>query len=152
LSFPANSISLFGFHVFLASVFVGCSALPTLRFDPPFGRSDWVEFQDSRVVAGSISALAVTISNRRNVPLWIRMEIDEIDGDNDCMNILKLEPETKVPYSCPQASLGAGRRFRVQATVYKDSGNTKVVESINRLIEVRLAASGQLELLGRPAD
>lgn len=80
------------------------------------------------------------------------MEIDEIEGDNDCMNILKLEAKTKVPYSCRQVSLEPGRHFRVQATVYKDSGNTKVVESINRLIEVRLAASGQLELVGRPAD
>ena len=137
----------------LAAIAVlGCSRLPTLRFNAPFGRSDWIEFKDSHLIDGPTPALAVTISNRKNVPLWVRLEIDELGGGDDCMNIFKLEPKTSRPYTCVQTFLSAGKRFRVQAIVYRDAGNTRTAESINRLIELQPGADGQLELLGRPAD
>ncbi len=135
-----------------AFVALGCGGLPTLKFDPLFGRSDWIEFKDSHLIDGPPPALAVTISNRKNVPLWVRMEIDELEGGDDCMNIFRLEPKKSLPYFCAQTSLTAGKRFRVQAIVYKDAGNTRIAESIHRLIELQRGAYGRLELVGRPVD
>ena len=152
MPFPKRSSRILLVSLFAVALVFGCAAMPTLKFDPPFGRSDWVEFQNSHPVDGETPMLAVTIANQRDVPLWVRMEIDEIEGDDDCMNILKLEPKTSHPYACPQVSLRAGKRFRAQAIVYADSGNTKSVESINRLIELRIGTNGQLELIGRAAD
>ncbi len=140
---------------FLAAFFaVGCSwlSLPTLSFDPAFGRSDWIEFKDSHLIDGPTPALATTISNRKNVPLWVRLEIDELEGGDDCVNIIKLDPKTSLAYFCAQTSLREGKRFRVQAIVYRDSGNTKIAESINRLIDLRRGTDGELELVGRPAN
>jgi len=152
LPFSTSSPSFILSGFLTALIVGGCSALPTLKSDPPFGRSDWIEFQNSHPVDGVNPALVVTIANQRNVPLWVRMEIDEIEGDNDCMNILKIEPNTSSLYSCPQVSLRAGKRFRAQAIVYKDPGNTDTVETINRLNELQVGADGRLELRGRPAD
>jgi hypothetical protein len=135
-----------------ALVVLGCSGWPTLKFDPAFGRSDWIEFRDSHPIDDPTLALAVTIVNRKSVPLWVRMEIDQIEGGDDCVNTFKLQPKTSLPYFCAQTSLRPGKRFRVQATVYKDAGNTKIAESINRLVDLERGDSGNLELVGRPAD
>jgi len=139
--------------LFALLVALGCSGLPTLKFDPIFGRSDWIEFKDSHLVTESPTlALGVTISNRKGVPLWVRMEIDEIEGGDDCVNTFRLQPKTDHPYFCVQTSLRAGKRFRVQAVVYRDAGNTKIAESIHRLIDLERGEDGQLVLIGRPAD
>jgi len=149
---PTDTKQILRLGLLAAFVALGCGGLPTLKFDPPFGRSDWIEFKNSHLIDGPPPALAVTISNRRNVPLWVRMEIDELEGGDDCMNIFKLEPKKSFPYFCAQTSLTAGKRFRVQAIVYKDAGNTRIAESIHRLIELQRGAYGRLELVGRPVD
>jgi len=139
--------------LFASLVALGCSGLPTLKFDPIFGRSDWIEFKDSHLVTeGPTLALGVTISNRKGVPLWVRMEIDEIEGGDDCVNTFRLQPKSDHPYFCVQTSLRAGKRFRVQAVVYRDAGNTKIAESIHRSIDLELGEDGQLEIVGRPAN
>lgn len=155
LPIPTDSKRILYLGLFAALVVFGCSRLPrlpTLSFDPAFGRSNWVEFRDARVIDDPTPALTVTISNRKNVPLWIRMEIDELEGEDDCMNVFKLEAKSSHPYLCAQTFIRAGKRFRVQAVIYKDVGNTKTVESINRLIELQRDADGELELVGRAAD
>lgn len=149
---PTDTKQILRLGLLAAFVALGCGGLPTLEFDPPFGRSDWIEFENSHLIDGPPPALAVTISNRRNVPLWVRMEIDELEGGDDCMNIFRLEPKKSFPYFCAQTSLAAGKRFRVQAIVYKDAGNTRIAESIHRLIELQRGAYGRLELVGRPVD
>ncbi len=149
---PTDTQRILCFGLLAAFVALGCSRLPTLKFNPPFGRSDWIEFKDAHLVDGPTLALAVTISNRKKIPLWVRMEIDELNGGDDCVNLFKLDPNTTFPYFCVQRSLRAGKRFRVQAIVYRDAGNTKIAESINRLIELQYGAGGQLELVGRPPD
>ena len=80
------------------------------------------------------------------------MEIDEIEGGDDCVNTFKLESKTSYPYVCPQTSLRPGKHFRVQAIVYRDAGNTKIAETINRLVALERGESGELELVGRPAN
>ncbi len=155
LPIPTDSKRILCLGLLAALVVLGCSRLPrlpTLSFEPPFGRSNWIEFRDARVLDSPTPALTVTISNRKNIPLWIRMEIDELGGEDDCMNVFKLEAESSRAYVCAQTFLSVGKRFRVQAVVYKDVGNTKTVESINRLIELQRDADGELELVGRAAD
>lgn|GEM_PF-3492020 len=133
-------------------VVVGCSRLPTVRLDPPFGRSDWIELSDSRVIEGARPALVVTISNPKKIPLWIRMEIDEIDGRDDCMASFKLAPKMSHLYSCGQDDVSVGKRFRAEAIVYKDAGNTKATETIRRLVEIQKGPNGELILVGRPPE
>jgi len=134
----------------LVLMVVGCSRLPTVTFDPPFGRSDWIELADSRVIEGARPALAVTISNPKKIPLWVRMEIDEIEGADDCMSTFKLAPKMSHLYVCPQDLVTPGKSFRAEAVVYKDAGNAKAIETIRRLVEIQEGPNGQLTLVGRP--
>jgi len=138
--------------ILAALVVFGCGGLPTLKFTPPFGRSDWVELTDSHVVTGDNSALAVTITNRKKKPIWVRMLIDEIEGGNDCQNVFKLDVQESFFFSCPQSSLQARTQYRVELIVFKDIGNTKVAERLNRLVTIQRNENGALVLVGRPAD
>jgi hypothetical protein len=135
-----------------ASVVFGCRSLPSVEFSPPFGRSNWVSLEDAQVIDGARPALAVTIANERDRPIWIRMEIDEIEGWNDCTNSFRLDPQTSHRYSCPQTSIAAGTRFRAELLVFRDRGNTQAAERIRRLIEVKRNERGDLMLEGRPSD
>ena len=132
----------------------GCSrmSLPSVEFSSPFGQSNWVELLDARVIDGATPALAVTVANLKKKPVWVRVEVEGIDGGNNCMNSFKLDPGTSHRYACPQTSISAGNRYRAELVVYKDQGNTRVSERIRRLIEVRRSESGALVLDGRPAD
>jgi hypothetical protein len=135
-----------------ALVVFGCAGLPTLKFTPPFGRSDWVELKDSHVVEGDSPAIAVTVTNRKKRPIWVRMLIDEIEGGNDCQNVFKLDVQESFFFSCPQSSLQARTQYRVELLVFKDMGNTKVAERLNRLVTIQRNENGALVLVGRPAD
>lgn len=133
-------------------VAIGCSGLPTLKFTPPFGRSDWVELTDPHVIDGDNSAIAVTITNQKKKPIWVRMLIDEIEGGDDCQNVFKLDVQESFFFSCPQNSVEARTQYRVELIVFKDIGNTKVAERLNRLVTVQRNESDALVLVGRPAD
>jgi hypothetical protein len=152
--FPTDSIRIFCLCVCLPAILVvvGCSRLPSVKLNPPFGRSDWIYIGDSHVIEEGRPALTVTISNSKKVPLWVRMEIDEIDGDDDCWNTFKLEPGMSHLYYCTQTKVLPGKRYRVEAIVYKNAGNTQLAESIRRLVELQLGPDGKLEIFGRPAD
>ncbi|MBW1882212.1 MAG: hypothetical protein JRJ58_01695 [Deltaproteobacteria bacterium] len=127
-------------------------SLPSVEFSSPFGQSNWVELLDARVIEGATPALAVTVANLKKKPVWVRVEVEEIDGGNSCMNSFKLDPGTSHRYACRQTSISVGNRYRAELVVYKDQGNTQVSERIRRLIVVRRSESGALELDGRPAD
>ncbi len=133
-------------------VVLGCSWLPTIKFTPPFGRSDWVELKDSHVVDGDRPAIAVTITNRKKTPIWVRMLIDEIEGGDDCENAFKLGVGESFFYSCPQDSVHAHMQYRAELIVFKDMGNTQMAERINRVVTVEQRENGELTLRGRPAD
>ena len=131
----------------------GCSwlsGLPTLRFDSPFGETDWIELRDATVVIEPSPALAVTLVNQKDVNLSVRFEIDEIEGSSDCANSFRLSAGQKFWYSCPQPFVAAGRRYRVDIQVYKDLGQTKLAERIQRLIQIETGANGALVLVGQP--
>jgi hypothetical protein len=125
---------------------------PAVEIRSPFGQSNWVEILDARVIEGAKPSLAVTIANLKKKPIWVRMEVEEIGGRSDCMNSFKLNPGMSHRYVCPQTSVSAGNRYRVELVVFKDQGNTRFSERIRRLIEVRRSESGALVLDGRPAD
>lgn len=135
-----------------ALVAFGCSGLPTLKFTPPFGRSDWVELRDSHVVDGDAPAIAVTIKNRKKKPIWVRMLIDEIEGGNDCQNVFKLNEQESFFFSCPQSAITVDTQYRAELIVFRDMGNTKVAERINRIVTLQWDDDGGLVLVGRPAD
>jgi hypothetical protein len=132
----------------------GCrrGRLPTIRFTSPFGHSNWVGLEDARVIDGDAQSLAVTVSNRKSHPIWVRFEIDQLEGWNDCANSFKLIPGASHLYICPQTSISVGNRYRAELVVYKDLGNTKPTERITRSIEIHRDESGALVLDGRPAD
>ncbi len=138
--------------ILAALILFGCSGLPTLKFTPPFGRSDWVELRDSHVVDGDTPAIAVTIKNRKKKPIWVRMLIDEIEGGNDCQNVFKLNEQESFFFSCPQTSITVGTRYRAELIVFRDMGNTKIAERINRIVTLQWNDDGGLVLVGRPAD
>ena len=138
--------------ILTAVVVFGCGWMPTVKFTPPFGRSDWVELTDSHIVGGDAPALAVTITNRKKKPIWVRMLIDEIDGGNDCQHVFKLNVQESFFFSCPQSTVQARTQYRVELIVFKDMGNTKVAERLNRIVTVQLNENGDLMLVGRPAD
>ncbi len=135
----------------LASV-TGCSKLPSVRFDSPFGPSDWVEVQDPSVVPGPFPALAFSVVNLKDQVLSVQVEIDQIDGDGDCENDFRLEPRGTFRYSCPQRSVAAGQRYRGDLRVYKDWGDTKLAEHRHRLLEILAGEEAELILVGRPAE
>ena len=127
-------------------------SLPSVEFRSPFGQSNWVQILDARVFEGDTPSLTVTIANLKKKPIWVRMEIEEIDGWNDCMNSFKLDQGASHRYVCPQTSVAVGNRYRAELLVYKDQGNTQTTERIRRLIELIRNESGALELIGRPAE
>lgn len=130
----------------------GCSWLSRFSVSPPpFGRSDWIRLEDAGVVTDPAPALAVTLINRRNRRLWIRMNIDELGGRNDCTNAIVLEPEGRHRYVCPQASVTAGTRYRSEVRVFTDRGATRIVEETLRHVQILEDAEGELVLAGRPA-
>ncbi len=130
----------------------GGKSLPSVEFRSPFGHSNWVELRDAGVIEGATPYLAVTVLNRKKKPIWVRVQVDEMEGWNDCLNSFKLNPGASHRYVCPQTSVSVGNRYRAELTVFKDMGNTRATERIRRLIEVKRSPSGALELDGRPAD
>jgi len=130
---------------------VGCSGLPTVRFTPPFGRSDWIGLADAEVVVEPSPALAVTFTNERARRLWIRIEIDEIEGRNDCTNSFVLEPDQSHRYSCPQLSVAERTRYRAEILVFSDRANKRQLERLRRRLEILRDDEGRLVLAGRPA-
>jgi hypothetical protein len=130
----------------------GCSKLPSVQFDSPFGRTDWVELQDAVVVTGSSPALAVTVVNQKDVNLSLRVEIDEIDGRGDCANSFRLGPDQKFWYSCPQPAVKAGARYRTNIRVYKDWGQTKLAERIQGIVKIEAGPDGSLRLIREQAE
>jgi hypothetical protein len=146
------SALLFSTALLSASMGSGCFNLPTLRFDPPFGSSNWVEFQDSVVITGFSPGLGATIVNLKNKKISVRVEIDEIEGGGDCANSLSFGPLEKLGYLCPQPLVRVGNRYRVDVRVYKDWGETKTVERLQRAITIEKDNDGGLILVGRPLD
>ena len=139
--------------VLVISVAVGCTkSLPSIKFESPFGHSNWVEISDGRAVGGETPSLSVTIKNLKKKPIWVRMIIDDLNGWNDCENSFRLTPGSSHRYVCPQTKLTVGTRYRAELTVFKDQGNTKPTERIQRTIELEQAADGSLVLGGPPAD
>ena len=130
----------------------GCSKLPSVHLDSPFGKSNWVELHDARVVTDPAPALAVTVVNLTDKQLSVRVVIDEIEGRDDCQNSFRLISEQSVDYSCEQIFVAEGKRFRAEILVYKDWGQTKLAERIRRLIEIETGEDGGLVLVGRPVD
>jgi hypothetical protein len=148
-------------HVGLAAILVGaavlvagCSSLPlpSIRFDPPFGGGDWVEAQDSTVIRKPSAALAANFLNLRDQEISVRIEIDQVDGGNDCMDIFRLGPKEKTGYFCRQASLSENAEYRFDLRVYDDLGDTNLVEHIQRMITLESNEQGVLVMVGRPMD
>lgn len=131
----------------------GCSSvpLPTLRFDSPFG-GEWVAFRDGLVVESPRPALAGNFVNLRKREISVRVEIDEIDGADDCATSFGLGPEQTRPFACPQSSVAEGKRFRVEVRVYTDLGDTDLAERIHRIVEIERDDAGRLVLVGRAPD
>ncbi len=129
----------------------GCSWIRRFHFTSPFGRSDWVRLEGARVVEDPAPALTVNIVNRHDRRLWIRMEVDEVGGYNDCTNSMILERLGSHRYACPQATVEAGRKYRSEIRVFTDRGHTRSVERIRREIEILAGEDGELILQGRPA-
>jgi hypothetical protein len=140
----------------LASAFTlagaACHKLPSVRVDLPFGRSDWIELRDARVVSSPSPAIGVTLVNPRDEALSVRVVIDALEGADDCENSLRLAPDQSVAYACPQRAVAAGRRFRAEIDVFRDLGQTRVVERIRRRIEIVETPSGELTLVGRALE
>jgi hypothetical protein len=134
-------------------VLLACSSvpLPTLRFDSPFG-GDWVAFRDGIVVESPRPAVAGNFVNLRKREISVRVELDDIEGDDDCASSFRLGPEQTRPYACPQSAVAEGKRFRVEVRVYTDLGETDVAERIHRIVELRRDEEGRLVLVGRPLD
>lgn len=130
----------------------GCSRLPTIRFDPPFGRSDWVKLSNSGVIEEPTPALRVDIANDTGATLWARIRIDDIVGTDDCLSVLRLESKRSQEFRCPQRSLEAGKQFQAEIIVYRDVGQTRIAERIRRIVEVRRDEKGTLQLVGRPMN
>jgi hypothetical protein len=136
----------------LAFIVCGCSRLPSVRLDSPFGRSGWVETRDARVEMGPPPAMLVTVTNQKEENLSLRISIDEIEGADDCLNSIELSPRQSVLYRCNQRTVSAGKRFHAEIIVYRDIGQTRVAERIRRFIELREGEDGDLVLVGRAAD
>jgi len=131
---------------------LGCIRLPTLRFNSPFGQTDWVELRDSQVLSGPDSAFVVTVVNQKEQSIWVRFLIDEIEGANDCADAFRLDARSEYTYRCAQPRLVAGAQYRAELTVFKDFGNTKVAERINRIVSLEASDDGGFVLVGRPAS
>jgi hypothetical protein len=127
----------------------GCIRLPTLRFNSPFGETNWVALTQSQVLEKPSPAFVVTVTNQKNQPLWVRFLIDEIDGANDCADVFQLDPESSYTYRCPQATLKEGAGYRAELTVFKDFGNTEVAERLNRIVLLRMDEEGGYTLIGQ---
>lgn len=123
-----------------------------VRFDLPFGHSDWITWQDVHVVEGAEPAFVVTVLSQKDRPIWVRFLIDEIEGDNDCADEFRLDPDSRYVYHCPQARLQKGTEYRADITVFKDFGNTDVAEQIDRLVTLEVTDGGDFALSGRPVD
>lgn len=136
--------------VLFASAFVGCFKLPSVRFDSPFGQSNWVVFEDSIVVGPPTPALAGNFVNQKGSSIAVRIEVDEIEGGDDCANSISLAARETKPYVCPQSFVAEGKRYRIDVRVYKDLGETNLVERIQRIAELQVGEDGQLVLVGRP--
>jgi hypothetical protein len=136
----------------LALLAVGCFKLPTVRFEPPFGRSEWVILRDAGIVESPTPAIKVEIVSRTKAPLWVRVLIDDIEGTDDCQNSFRLEAKRSRRYTCPQRVVAAGKRFRAEIIVYRDQGQTKIAERIRRFVDVEADEEGALILVGRPMD
>lgn len=135
-----------------ATLVSGCSMFPSVRFESPFGRSNWVAIQDSAVVVGPPSALAVTFINRKEDAVSVQIDVDQIDGAGDCANSFRLDPEQSTRFSCPQQSVVVGQRYRVAIRVYNDLGETNVVERLRRTVRIVTTESGGLALQGETAE
>jgi hypothetical protein len=136
----------------LAFLVCGCSRLPSVRLDSPFGRSGWVETHDAHVEMGPPPAMIVTVTSQKDENLSLRISIDEIEGADDCLNSIELSPRQSVLYRCSQRSVKAGKRFHAEIVVYRDVGQTRVAERIRRLIDIQEGEGGELILVGRSAD
>jgi hypothetical protein len=131
----------------------GCTkSLPSIKFESPFGHSSWVEISDGRAVGGTTPSLSVTVKSLKKKPIWVRIIIDDLNGWNDCANSFRLAPGSSHYYVCPQTALTVGTRYRAELTVFRDQGNSKPIERIERTIELGQAADGSLVLGGPPAN
>jgi hypothetical protein len=149
---PRQACVLFSLLALLAIAGVtGCSKLPSVRFDSPFGQSEWVEVQSPSIVTGPFPALTFSVVNMRDRVLSVQVEIDQIEGDGDCENSFRLEPGRTFQYTCPQRSVAVGQRYRGDLRVYEDWGDTKLAEHRHRILEIQADEQGGLMLVGRPA-
>jgi len=138
--------------VLAVSSLAACFKLPSVRFDSPFGQSNWVVFEDSIVVGPPTPALAGNFVNQKGSSIVVRIEVDEIEGGDDCANSISLAAKETKPYACPQSFVAAGKRFRIDVRVYKDLGGTDLVERIQRHAELQVGEDGELVLVGRPLE
>jgi len=138
--------------LFVVLFAAGCFKLPTVRFEPPFGRSDWVVLQDARIDGSPAPAIRAEVVSQTDATLWIRVLIDDIEGTDDCQNSFRLDAKRSRQYSCPQRVVEVGKRFRAEIIVYKDQGQTKIAERIRRIVVVEVDEEGAFVLVGRPMD
>jgi hypothetical protein len=131
---------------------LSCFNLPTVRFDPPFGYGNWVQFEDAIVVGPPTPAIAGNFVNLKDSDIAVRIEIDEIAGGDDCANSFGFGPKEKRPYACPQSFVAEGKRYRVDVRVYKDRGETNLAERIQRIVTIETGEDGELILVGRPLE
>ena len=135
----------------LLALATACSKLPSVHFNSPFGRSDWVEVRESAVVTGPPPALVFSLVNRKSQVLSVQVEIDEIEGGGDCQNTFLLEPGRTIRYSCRQRTVTPGNRYRGDLRVFTDRGATKLVERLHRILVIEAGPDDELFLVGQAA-
>jgi hypothetical protein len=144
--------SLFLAALFAALILCACSGFPSVRFASPFGNGRWIEFRDGVVVGPPTPAIAGNFVNLSDERLGLRVEIDAIEEDDDCADSFVLGPRETRPYACAQKSVAQRKRYRVDVRVYKDLGDTDLVERVQRVVELEKGGEGELVLVGRPLE
>ena len=100
----------------------GCGWMPAVYVESPFGRSGYIELKDAAVLTEPSPRIAVTIVNQKGSSLSVSIEIDEVEGSDDCRNTVRLRANESHRYVCPQRAVFAGKRFNAEIVVYRDLG------------------------------
>ena len=126
-----RDISLKGFFVFLGVVLGACSWLPggNLLAQPKTSVqtastiSTPVEIISAGLLAspsGDQFELGVTLANRADKTLWVRVYFHSPDGLSDCVVAKEMEQDASSLFVCPQAVVLSGVDYPVDIAAFFD--------------------------------
>jgi len=115
-----------------AFILIGCATPGPKGFQPSKSEFDsqWVAISGGSIIGekGGQPTLTVSITNKKNQPLWVKVNFDSPDPSQSCEATKEITPNASAMYACSQNEIVADVPYPISVATFSDQALTQSLE------------------------